>query len=298
MKRKLIQLSTSTNVISLPTAWLKKQGLAKGDEINLEEKDNMLVVSKDAKKGRKKISLNISCLNITVNEKLVWMVFDAAYMSGYDEIILETKDQKQVDILEKVVRSYPGMIIYEEKKNYVHLKNIAVQEEFDLTQIISRIRNITISMLDDSIEGIKSKDWDVLINMKKRDYAINTYISLAFRHLNVYGYTPLNKQSAMAQYIKMLEMFSDGICTLLKNIGEKKQAEKKQLELLQSIRDLYREESQLISKFSLEKLNSFNDKRMKLQNRFNESDAKIRGEFSELVQLFFEIEEVAAQLNM
>ena len=54
MKRKLIQLSTSTNVISIPTTWLRKNNLSKGAELDLEEKDNRIIISKDNKKTLKK----------------------------------------------------------------------------------------------------------------------------------------------------------------------------------------------------------------------------------------------------
>jgi hypothetical protein len=152
--------------------------------------------------------------------------------------------------------------------------------------------------LDDSIEGIKTKQWNTLLKIKNRDYIINTYISLAFRHLNSYGYSPSSKQSAIVQYIKLLEIFSDKLCIILKKIGEHKDQNKSLTLLLTSIRELYREEAFLLSKFNLERLKDFDNKRSILISNIKERKNNFQTDLLDLVQLFFDLEETASQLNL
>ena len=44
MKRKAIQLANQTLVISMPSKWVKEQGIKKGDEIDVEEKGKRLMI--------------------------------------------------------------------------------------------------------------------------------------------------------------------------------------------------------------------------------------------------------------
>ena len=45
MKRKVIQIADSTQLISLPRKWAQKFNIKKGDELEVEEHDNKIVVS-------------------------------------------------------------------------------------------------------------------------------------------------------------------------------------------------------------------------------------------------------------
>lgn len=294
MNRKVIRLSTSTSVVSLPTSWLKKNNVKKGDDLFLEEKDNLIVISKGINESKKQIFFSIK----DVNDKLVWMIIDAIYMTGYNEISIETKNQTQRDNFVKIVQLFPGLIIYDEKKDIIKLKNIAIQEDFDLQQLMSRIRNLTISIIDDSLNSIKTKNWEVLSNIKKRDYLINTYVSMAFRNINLYGYVPSSAQGIISEHIKFLEIFSDRLCSLLKKIGEQKETSKHIQEIILDIRNLYREEAVLFVKFNLVKLSEFDNKRQELIKKTKKLEKEYQIEINELISMFFDIEETLTQLNI
>ncbi len=48
MKRKIIQIANSTQLVSLPRKWCLSNNVKKGDEIDVKEKDNNIVVSTNA----------------------------------------------------------------------------------------------------------------------------------------------------------------------------------------------------------------------------------------------------------
>jgi phosphate uptake regulator len=292
--RKVIKLSTSTSVISLPTSWLKKNNIKKGDNLTVDEKDNLLIISKQVTNVNKNISFSIK----EINADLVWTIIDSIYMEGYAEINIETKNQEQKNKFIKIVQCFPGLIIYEEKGDIIKLKNISIQEDFDLQQIISRIRNLTISLIDDSLTAMKTETWDVVLNAKERDYIINTYVSMAFRHINKYGYSPTCAQGAISQYIKLLEMFADELCLVLKKIGEQKEKNKQLQEVLGLVRELYREDVIIFSKFSLTNLSYFDEKRQSLLKKTQTLEKIFRADFFNLSSIFFDIEEILTQLNI
>jgi phosphate uptake regulator len=294
MKRKVIQLSTSTKVISLPSSWTVKNGIKKGSELEVKEKDNMLIFSKESANTSRKAEFDLTGFE----GHAIYMVLDAYYISGYDDILIKTSSSKQRDVLQKATSEFPGLIVYEQKGEYVRMKNIIVQEELGLAEIMGRIRNITLTMIDDCTDAIETKQWNVLAEIKKRDYIINTYISLAFRYLNKYGYEPMSKLSAISLHFKVLEMFSDRLCALFIHISKKKDVTKKQKQVLANIRDLYRNESALTVKFSMEKLREFEYERIKIKESAEKEQGNIGSELLELVNIFYEIEEIALALGL
>jgi phosphate uptake regulator len=294
MKRKVIQLSTSTKVVSLPSSWTAKNGIKKGSELEVKEKDNMLIFSKESANTSRKAEFDLK----DFEGHAIYMILDAYYISGYDDILIKTSSSKQRDVLQKAKSEFPGLIVYEQKGEYMRMKNIIVQEEFGLFEIMGRIRNITITMIDDCLDAIENKQWIVLAEIKKRDYIINTYISLAFRYLNKYGYEPMSKLSAIALHFKVLEMFSDRLCSLFIHIAEKKEISTKQKRILSEIRDLYRKESALTGKFSMEKLREFEEERQKIKQSAEKEQGNIGSELLELVNIFYEIEEIALGLGL
>jgi phosphate uptake regulator len=198
MKRKLIQLSPSTAVVSLPSTWIRQNSLKKGEEVNVEEIENRIMVSTERKATDKEITIDISKLKA----KIMWGSIAAAYVAGYDSIIILTKDQKQKEFMSKVVRYFPGMMIFEERKNKVHFKDITKGAKEDVDKILNRIFNMNISLMEDALEAVKAENWTTLADMKRRDWTINSYIEYCLRQLNKFGYTQYSKTGLMNTYTK------------------------------------------------------------------------------------------------
>src|SRR3989338_5327977 len=82
MKRKIIKQGHSTLTITLPTKWAQKLNLKAGDEIDLIEKDNSILINGQENGKEKKAVIDIS--NFTM--PLIWRFIQGAYRSGYTEI--------------------------------------------------------------------------------------------------------------------------------------------------------------------------------------------------------------------
>lgn len=291
MIRKLIQLSPSTAVVSLPSSWIKANKLKKGAPIHVEEQENNVIVSTSLHQTpTKEIILDLS----TLNDKLMWTSIDAAYIAGYDTITLLTKDATQKMFMTKVVRYFPGMILYEEKKNQVQFKSIAENPEEDLDKILSRIFNLNLAMLEDALESLKTKNWDVLSKMKYRDYNINTYISYCLRHLNKNKHR-LSKTGMIYTYIKIIEMMSDKFAALFVNMGENSlQSNQTEINL---IHEMYQLARTLHFKFNQESIILLEDKRQHLKEKIKEAHPLILPQLTEIAELFYDFEELELQLN-
>ncbi|MBW3013683.1 phosphate uptake regulator PhoU [Candidatus Woesearchaeota archaeon] len=292
MKRKLIQLSPSTNVVSLPSKWIQKNKLKKGTEIELEEVENRIIVSNTSKKTEKEITIDISNLN----RDLLWRAIDSVYIAGYDIIGLKTKDHKQTAHAAKTPKYFPGLIVTDERRNSVRFKDITGDNQEDVDKILNRIFNMSIAMLEDGVEAIKAKDWGTLADMRKRDIAINSYVSYSLRQLNKYGYTPFSKSGLMHTYIKVIEMLTDKVYRLFVVIGESKI--KVDDKLFMGFIEMYKSIQRLHYNYSQEKLVSLDDLRVKLLRQMQNIDKRLHTHFSEIPNMLHDLEEVEMQLNV
>ena len=98
MKRKIIQIAESTQLVSLPRKWALRHGLKKGDEVEvIEEGDEVIIqTGKEAKQEAVTIDL-------TKSGRLAERFLITAYRSGYDEVRILYKDPDILQRLQKTV---------------------------------------------------------------------------------------------------------------------------------------------------------------------------------------------------
>lgn len=281
MERKLIQLSPSTAVVSLPSRWIRANKLRRGTSLMVEEHENRIIISATRKQGEQEITLDIS----TLTGRLMWGLIDAAYIAGYDNIILLTRDHEQTSFMTKVVRYFPGMIIFEERRNMVHFNDLAEGTRGDLDKIVDRVFAMNIALLEDCIDAVSTKDLSTLREMKKRDYSINSYISYCLRQLNKFGYTTFSKTSIMHSYLKVLEMLADKICAWA--TGSPKQGD---AIALKGILGVYHQLRHVHSKFKTEHLTVMEEMRLAVQTNSTP--------LIEVIGLFYDLEELEMQLHV
>jgi phosphate uptake regulator len=267
MKRKLIQLSTSTKVVSLPSKWIKQNNLKKGAEINLETVNNAIMISAECKPKENKLQIDIS----DFEGKLVWTILDAIYISGYDIVELKTKDIEQSQLVSKAIKHFLGFIVFDERKDKIILKDISKDSSEDINSITSRIFYICIDMLED-IKNEKDKSL-----MKKRDYLINSYTSYCMRLQNKY----MHNSSMLLSYFRIIEMIADKICIFFAENDVSKNS-------IQNLQELFRQFLSLHTKFSMTKLKEVELFRKKLEST----------EIKSIATAFFELEEIELQLNI
>jgi len=292
MKRKLIQLSPSTSVVSLPKQWINKNKLKKGIELNLEEADNKIIISTNSSKTNKEVELNISNLS----NDLIWAYVDAAYIAGYDSITLITKNQNQSNLMTTVVRYFPGLIIFEQRKNKVQFKDITNDSQEDIDKILARIFNMNIDMISDSLDAIKNNEWELLSKIKKRDYTINSYISYCLRQLNKFNYIQFSKTGLMNTYIKLIEMFSDKLAALFVFIGNNKI--KIDNKIILKILDIYNLIRKTHFNYSQNLLSELDSLRLDFSKLINSQDNELKLYLDEISNILFDIEELEMQLHV
>jgi phosphate uptake regulator len=209
MKRKVIQLAGKTSVISLPKKWVERYGISKGDELEIEEKANNIIIST-------KKSLSIESIEIDVTEmpkQLIEVCIKGAYKAGYEEIKLKFKNNETRDLkLKNTVSVYSviraqvdkliGIEIISSTENYCIIKEITTTDEKEFDNIMRRIFLLILEMGDESYNAIKELK---KIELYDKHDTIEKLIYYCLRLLSKYGYYDYKKTTLVYNYLAQLE---------------------------------------------------------------------------------------------
>ena len=180
MKRKAIQLANQTLVISLPSKWVKQQGIKKGDEIEVTEEENRLIIGEPKKQEHKKIEIDI--INYSIS--MLYRHLRALYREGYDELILKFKNIAQLNEIEEVINNLISFEIVEQINNKCIIKDISVSQTKDINELIKRVFIIIISMCEELQNSIKDLEINKLKEIIKIDTQINRLTDYILRLIN------------------------------------------------------------------------------------------------------------------
>jgi len=123
MKRKVIFMGGKTAVISLPAPWIKRYNIHKGDELDLQEKSNEILIKTINENSVIKRIIDTRKIN---DSSMIWNFIPAAYISGVDEIEIYFKGIEQKKIIEQCVSTLIGFGIIDEKEDYIYIKDSLV----------------------------------------------------------------------------------------------------------------------------------------------------------------------------
>lgn len=216
MKRKAIQMAGKTIVISLPASWVKKFGIKKGDELDLDEKGNQIVVSQKKSIKVEEIKIDLRGHNSFVKRNL-----NVLYKEGYDQIEILYDNPKLVDeIQETIDSSLPGFEILKQTDKGCTVKSIANPEESEFDSTLRRLFLITLSMGKESFEAVSKNKLSELDKIKNKEITNNKLSNYCQRFLNKRGYADFKKTNHIYAVVRLLEHLADeyrDLCTYLLN---------------------------------------------------------------------------------
>lgn len=109
-------------MISLPSKWIKTNNLGKGNEIDLEEKQNELLIStKETLKQKKELTIEIN----EENKKDIKNILTHAYRKGFDKIIINNIDSDLSKEIRNSVKLLLGFEITEKQGKKCIIENIS-----------------------------------------------------------------------------------------------------------------------------------------------------------------------------
>ncbi|MBI5391453.1 phosphate uptake regulator PhoU [Candidatus Woesearchaeota archaeon] len=204
MKRKVVKHGTTTLSISLPAKWVKTLNIKQGEELDVEERGNNLIIQPYYHKQGKEIT-------ITINEKenIPARLLQQPYISGYNKIRINYMHREVVTYIQNIINGhFMGFEVVEQGKNYCVIKNVArgIEEEFDV--MFNRLTFIAMGMLRDINEYFMKGDASAVSETESAELVANKINLFCRRMLNEIGHKDRRVTSMYATSL-FLEAITD-----------------------------------------------------------------------------------------
>ncbi len=266
MKRKVIQLGGKTSVISLPSNWIKNYNIQKGDELNVEESSNSLIIKPDKQTSEKrKITIDIE----NFNERTLRYATSAIHKIGYDEITLRYDSPKLLNVIDHLTKNLLlGFIAIDQTPKKIVLKSISNEVESEFNSTLRRAFLVTNSLANSTLEAIESKNFQILPSLLNLENTNNQLTSFCLRLINKGFYKEKEKISFIVPIIWNLEKIADEykyICNQLSKNNLEIQNEI--IKILKETNQFFNSYYELVYNFSPEKLNDLVDKKTELKEK-------------------------------
>jgi phosphate uptake regulator len=214
MKRKVNLVGQNTLTISLPSKWVDKNHINKGDELEIEEEGNNLIVGSSRKAIPKKIDVNLTDTN-----NMIIRTIAAIYKSGYDEVKLYYKNHSELRLIQKAIeRTCHTYEIINYDKEMVHVKTISSLDSRDFELIFKRLFFSAIDMGDETLKAIKERDFESMLNVTLMDRNIDKHSDFCRRLMNKEVVNDFSKPMPIYVIVEQTEVMCDfykRLCQLL-----------------------------------------------------------------------------------
>ena len=235
MKRKIIQLAGKTSVISIPQSWIRKFNIKKGQEVEVKEENNRIIIETDNVVQTKDIKLDISEMNVST----AWYNLISAYRSGaetinvyYNDYILDIKTKENTlssDMIRDAVNKFTGMEIIKQGKNHAIIKEITTPKIEEFENILKRTYFAVINMSSDIVEGLEKVDKIKINNVSEiSEVNVNKLCNFSLRLITKHKKNGIDSLTLYSTIIK-LEEIGDNYSKISKIFAESKNEYSKKL---------------------------------------------------------------------
>ncbi|RLE45941.1 hypothetical protein DRJ22_03185 [Candidatus Woesearchaeota archaeon] len=277
MKRKVIQIADSTQLISLPRKWAKKLNIKKGDEIEVVEDNDKLIISTRSSAAK----LMRTSLDITGFEEIIPRLLHSFYKNGFDEVELLFKDPKVISKIQKSLRDEMiGFEIVEQRPGSCLIKTIAGTNRNEYDSVLRRTFILLKLMFEGIVEALEKRDTSQIQDLKLQEITNNKYTAFCRRVINKFG---IHKDYPALEYciIEWLEKIADQakyLCSFILESKENIKINKTTLNLYKRVLKLLNISYEVYYHFDLKKAKEGFLERKKIIREalplFNKSESK------------------------
>jgi phosphate uptake regulator len=180
----------STYIVSLPKTWVVRHGLKPGSQVVVEERGGIVVVKPMDSSIPRSRSLAISIDKKTNIDSAIRMVI-AAYIMGYDVIVLKTSDYVNPlirnTIRELIVNKLPGVEIISEDEKEIQLQVLLNTTSIPIQDILKRLTKVVYSVVQDACMALNASGEVSADEVVKEDDSVDRVYFYAIRALNMAG---------------------------------------------------------------------------------------------------------------
>jgi phosphate uptake regulator len=156
--RKIQRVGASTLAVSLPSDWVKRTGVQRGDIIYFDQDDVdvlKLITSSNLEKEKPTNSVNVDA-DLCKTPQMLSRILVGNYILGRDVIRIISKTRLQSNFLEAIrntITGFMGIAIMEETPNQVVLQSSIDITKFPIHTLIRRLFIIASTMYQEAVDA-------------------------------------------------------------------------------------------------------------------------------------------------
>lgn len=270
MRRKVIQIADSTKLISLPKKWADEFHVNKGDEVEIEEQGNQLIIKLDQEKSGENHDSEIEVDITGLDSSSIVRVIRSIYIRGYDSIKLIFNDavtshyrtnekENVVSVILRELKNLTGFEVMQQKEKLCWIKSISRPSMKEFDNLLRRIFILLIDASSDLVAGVKNKNWVLVETIEEKHNTITKLTSYCLRLLNQRNYPDHTKITFLYHTISGLGKIMDIIKYAARDFSETKPSINKEIiVLLESIHHSYSLYYRLFYDFKLDTIKEIN----------------------------------------
>jgi phosphate uptake regulator len=313
MKRKVVQHGPSTLIISLPSKWVQKFNIKKGDELEVNAEGSCVRICTQKAKTLSKVTSDASGLD---RNSLVYLV-RSLYKLGYSDITLNyrspiaqhhrlNKDQHVISIIHGEINRLTGIEVIQQRDNFCVMKVLSEMSSTEFNTILRRVFLLLIDMNQDFIDSIKKQDKNCLLTLENKHNTITKFVSFCMRLINKHG-TLQDSKNPHIMYALLTNI--DNVVDVIKNCGRfarhmDPKISKKGVEIMQLIHESLVAYYNLFYNYNHKTLDKLNFLRAKvlesLVNDYDSLDKKeivIINKYAIILELLLSLSELRSALE-
>ncbi len=235
MRRKVIQIAESTQLVSLPRKWALKHNIKKGDELEvIEEGSRLLIAQTGSAELFKRTEIDLSKLG-----SIIPRVLHALYKVGYDEVLIKYQNQEVVSQIQKMLHDEMiGYEIIEQKPTHCVIKTIAGGYDSEYDTILRRTFLLLKTMLEGLLSVMETGDITSVPSIRFMESGNNKYTGFCRRVINRNGLKTDKLVSVQYTLVEELEKIADQAKYICDYLLESKENAKVDKEIVQYYREL------------------------------------------------------------
>lgn len=177
MRRKLIKQGQGGFTVTLPVNWVREYGLKGGEEVNVNEQENGVLISAQLAKREKTIALDVS----NYDPRMILNLINQSYRLGYDVIKINYNTVEQEKTIQDITPSVLlGFEIVDRTDKKIILQNIAEPDPEKIEIIIRKIFLQILSISELVIQGLQENRSN-LVELHKLKEQVDKYTNYTRR---------------------------------------------------------------------------------------------------------------------
>lgn len=272
MKRKVIQLSGRTLVVTLPKEWASDNNITKGDYLDFEVGNDSDLILRPSDRSVT-YEPRSTCIDVSaLDERVVRWLLSSLHKKGFDEINIRFTDRHVLDVVNELVKDlFVGFTIVSQTENTCTVKSISLDSHSDFDAIFRRAFMLMLQMGQEVLAALREQRTEALSALVAMEHMNNQLTNFCERLLNKEGYEDYDSTCFMYVIVWNLEKVCDDHKYICEYFGTKAP---KAVILREEVLDLYgltnklsRDFYDLFYKFEIQGLNALRTRKSGLEAR-------------------------------